>query len=155
MLITTVSKWVWNCNKAYNNQIDVDFSSNIVDTFIFSNFGPRPAAAVTGVGAVGVRGRHLDQDPQPHPAGDTWLVTLSTWLVTRDTCPQDGRCYGEDRSPCSPDTCRAGGECCRDNSVCNLDTRGPGPRGWLTCTCLGRCITLYCMYNCIIDHCRR
>ena len=133
------------------------FSSKIVDNFIFYNFAPRPSAAVTGVGAVGLRGRHLDQDTQPHPAGVryTCLVTRDTVHVTRDTCPQDGRCYGEDRSPCSPDTCRAGGECCRDNSVCNLDTRGPGPRGWLTCTCLGRCITLYCMYNCIIDYCRR
>ena len=112
------------------------------DTFIFYNFAPRPAAAVQGVGAVGLRGRHVDPDTQPHPAGHTFL-TLDTWLVTRDTCPQDGRCYGEDRSPCSPDTCRAGGECCRDNSVCNLDTRGPGPRGWLTCTCLGGRIALY------------
>ena len=59
----------------------VDFSSKIFDTFIiFYNFALRPAAAVTGVGAVGVRGRHLDQDPQPHPAGAryTCLVTLST-----------------------------------------------------------------------------
>ena len=92
MLITTVSIWVWNCNKPFNKQIDVDFSSKIVDNFIFYNFAPRPAAAVTGVGPVGVRGRHLDQDTQPHPAGvrytclvtlSTWLMTLATWLVTR------------------------------------------------------------------------
>ena len=111
---------------------------------------PRPPSREWGqwacVGGTWTRTRSLTQQV---------YGTRDTGHVTRDTCPRDGRCYGEDRSPCSPDTCRAGGECCRDNSVCNLDTRGPGPRGWLTCTCLGRCITLYCMYNCIIDHCRR
>ena len=54
------------------------------DTFIFYNFAPRPAAAVQGVGAVGLRGRHVDPDTQPHPAGHTFL-TLDMWLVTRDS----------------------------------------------------------------------
>ena len=50
----------------------------------------------------------------------------------------DGRCAGEDGVSCVPEPCQEGRGCCRDNSVCNVVTRGGRAALWSTCTCIGR-----------------
>ena len=90
--------------------------------------------------------------------GGTWTRTRSvtqqvrvlhvyprSMILSRGQTTQDGRCYGEDRTHCTPGPCEERGECCRDNSVCNVAVRAGG---WITCTCLGRFHSCSVEYNC-------
>ena len=125
------------------------------DTFIFYNFAPRPAAAVQGVGAVGLRGRHVDPDTQPHPAGHTF-VTLDMWLVTRDSWHVSAGWALLRRGPVAVQpwhVSRGRGVLPRQLRV---QPRHAGARAtWLAHLHVSRWAHRAVLYNCITDHCRR
>ena len=68
-------------------------------------------------------------------AWSQWSCVGGTWTRGRSVSQVDGRCAGEDGVSCVPEPCQQGRACCRDNSVCNVVTRGA--RLWSTCTCIG------------------